>query len=253
MRRPEPGRSAAASSSSARVATGALNSDAYSAKSAMPETLRQRMAMPRAAPLLILSRKRTNRVHVRRGVAGGSRGCVEIALIRRSDVNSGSRVSAKKGSGPAAHHPAIVSAVTDAKRRRAHRHAADASGSGTGVAPKRPAPPRRGGSFYRIGAVPQRLSRRPPSAIAMTTTISSGRGASATDTSPCRNAQTTRARPCDRAARRARVPGAATLTLEPITAWPPPIAARIGRPSIGCTQAPPCSISPATPTSAPLP
>jgi hypothetical protein len=28
-------------------------------------------------------------------------------------------------------------------------------------------------------------------------------------------------------------PGAATLTFEPMTAWPPPIAPRIGRPSIG--------------------
>jgi hypothetical protein len=35
---------------------------------------------------------------------------------------------------------------------------------------------------YRIGSVPQRLRSRPPSAIAITTRISSGRGASATDT-----------------------------------------------------------------------
>ena len=42
----------------------------------------------------------------------------------------------------------------------------------------------------RIGAEPQRLSSRPPSAIAMTTMISAGRGASASDTvivSKCSN------------------------------------------------------------------
>src|SRR5947209_13362960 len=47
-------------------------------------------------------------------------------------------------------------------------------------------------SYHRIGAVPQRLASRPPSAIAMTMTISSGRGASATDTvtvSKCSNDQ----------------------------------------------------------------
>ena len=37
-------------------------------------------------------------------------------------------------------------------------------------------------------------------------------------------------------------PTAATFTFDEITALPPPIAHRIGLPSIGCTQAPPCSI-----------
>lgn len=47
-----------------------------------------------------------------------------------------------------------------------------------------------GKADQRIGAEPQRLARRSPSAIAMTTTISSARGASATDTvivSKCSN------------------------------------------------------------------
>jgi hypothetical protein len=35
---------------------------------------------------------------------------------------------------------------------------------------------------YRIGSFPQRLCSRPPSAIAITTRISSGRGASGIDT-----------------------------------------------------------------------
>jgi len=48
-------------------------------------------------------------------------------------------------------------------------------------------------------------------------------------------------------------PAAATFTLEGMTASPPPIAARIGRPIVGWMQAPPCSISPFTPTMAPLP
>src|SRR6516165_12648356 len=46
------------------------------------------------------------------------------------------------------------------------------------------------------------------------------------------------------------VPAAATFTFDEITALPPPIAARIGLPSNGCTQAPPCSISPSPPTGA---
>ena len=41
---------------------------------------------------------------------------------------------------------------------------------------------RRTFGLYRIGSVPHRLSSRPPSAIAITTRISSGRGASATET-----------------------------------------------------------------------
>src|SRR5258705_7125814 len=47
-------------------------------------------------------------------------------------------------------------------------------------------------------------------------------------------------------------PAGATFTFEEITALPPPIAARIGLPSIGWTHPPPCSISPLTPTRAPL-
>lgn len=41
-----------------------------------------------------------------------------------------------------------------------------------------------------------------------------------------------------------KAPAAATFTFDPITAFPPPIVARIGFPSIGWTHAPPCSISP---------
>ena len=106
---------------------------------------------------------------------------------------------------------------------------------------------------HRIGSVPHRLRSRPPSAMAITTRISSGRGASATDTvivSKCGNDQN---RPCAPSGTSRLAPAAATFTFEEITALPPPIATRIGLPSIGWTQAPPCSISPLTPTSAPLP
>src|SRR5439155_22229514 len=102
-------------------------------------------------------------------------------------------------------------------------------------------------------SVPQRLRNRPPSAIAITTRISFGRGASATDTvivSKCGNDQESSLCPSGTSR---LVPAAATLTLEDITALPPPTAARIGLPSIGCAHAPPCSISPLTPTSARLP
>ena len=102
---------------------------------------------------------------------------------------------------------------------------------------------------HRIGSVPHRFRSRPPSAIAVTTRISSGRSASATDTvmvPKCGNDQESSL--CPSGTSRA-APAAATLTFDPITAFPPPIAPRIGFPSIGWTQAPPCSISPATPTS----
>src|SRR5277367_6005024 len=105
----------------------------------------------------------------------------------------------------------------------------------------------------RIGAEPQRLSSLPPSAIAMTTRISAGRGASANDTvivSKCANDQESSLWPSGTS----RIaPVVATLTFDEMTACPPPTAARIGRPIIGWTQAPPCSISPSTPTRAPLP
>ena len=110
-----------------------------------------------------------------------------------------------------------------------------------------------GFSPYRIGSVPHRLRSRRPSAIAMTTRISSGRGASATETviaSNCGNDQESSLCPSGTSS---EAPEAATLTFDPITAFPPPIAARIGFPSIGWTQAPPCSISQATQTIAPLP
>src|ERR1700730_5965958 len=106
---------------------------------------------------------------------------------------------------------------------------------------------------YRIGSVSHRFRSRPPSAIAVTTRISSGRSASATDTvmvPKCGNDQEWSV--CPSGTSRA-APAAATLTFDPITAFPPPIAARIGFPSIGWTQAPPCSISPAMPTIAPFP
>src|SRR5215469_17032792 len=106
---------------------------------------------------------------------------------------------------------------------------------------------------YRIGSVPHRFRNRPPSAIAITTRISSGRGASATETvivSKCGKDQESSLCPSGTSS---NAPAAATLTFDPINAFPPPIAARIGLPSIGWTQAPPCSISPATPTIAPLP
>src|SRR5262249_41596960 len=107
--------------------------------------------------------------------------------------------------------------------------------------------------LYRIGSIPQQFRSRPPSAIAITTRISSGRGASATETrmvSKCGNDQDSSLCPSGTS----RIaPAAAIFTFDPITAFPPPIAARIGFPSIGWTQAPPCSISPATPTIAPFP
>src|SRR6516162_9913980 len=95
-----------------------------------------------------------------------------------------------------------------------------------------------GVASYRIGSVPQRFRSRPPSAIAITTKISSGRGASATNTvivSKCGKDQESSLCPSGTS----RIaPAAATLTFDPITAFPPPIAARIGFPSIGWTQAP---------------
>src|ERR1700719_3845085 len=74
--------------------------------------------------------------------------------------------------------------------------------------------------------------------MAITTRISSGRGASATDTvivSKCGNDQESSLCPSGTSS---KAPAAATLTFDPMTAFPPPIAARIGLPSIGWTQAP---------------
>src|SRR5207248_11448722 len=78
--------------------------------------------------------------------------------------------------------------------------------------------------IYRIGSVPHRLRRRPPSAIAITTRISSGRGAAATETvivSKCGNDQESSLCPSGTSS---KAPAAATLTFDRITAFPPPIA-----------------------------
>ena len=81
-----------------------------------------------------------------------------------------------------------------------------------------------GVASYRIGSVPQRFRSRPPSAIAITTRISSGRGASATDTvivSKCGKDQESSFWPSGTPS---KAPAAATLTFDPITAFRPPIA-----------------------------
>src|SRR6516165_1402959 len=85
---------------------------------------------------------------------------------------------------------------------------------------------------HRIGSMPQRFRSPPPSAVAIMTRISFGCGA-ATDTvivSKWGNDQGSSLCPSGTS----RVaPAAATFTFDEITALPPPIAARIGLPSIG--------------------
>jgi hypothetical protein len=80
----------------------------------------------------------------------------------------------------------------------------------------------------RIGSVPQRLCSRPPSVTTITTTISFGRGASATDTIiVLKCAKDQESSLCPSGTSRL-APAAATFTFDEITALPPPIAARIG-------------------------
>jgi hypothetical protein len=78
--------------------------------------------------------------------------------------------------------------------------------------------------YYRIDSFPQRFWSRPPSAIAMTTRTSFGRGASATDTvivSKCAKDQESSLRPSGTSR---LAPAAATFPFEEITALPPPFA-----------------------------
>src|SRR5215471_8658238 len=77
--------------------------------------------------------------------------------------------------------------------------------------------------------------------MAITTRISSGRGASATDTvivSKCGNDQESSLCPSGTSR---LASAAATFTFEEMTALPPPIAARVGLPSIGRTRTRLCS------------
>jgi homoserine O-acetyltransferase len=105
----------------------------------------------------------------------------------------------------------------------------------------------------RIGPSPMRGWARPPSATAMITTISSGRGASATMTVMVASSGKWKMLSLLASGTSMLVPAAATLVVEGISDSPPPTAARMGWPSFGWTMAAACSSSPLTPAMAALP
>src|SRR5215831_345982 len=83
------------------------------------------------------------------------------------------------------------------------------------------------------GPLPQRGCKRPPSATAITTTISSGFGASGIDTVIVSKWSNDQDSSLWLSGRSRLAPQAATLTLDGMTALPPPTAVRIGFPSMG--------------------
>jgi hypothetical protein len=101
--------------------------------------------------------------------------------------------------------------------------------------------------------VPHRGISRPPSANARTTTISSGLGASATETVMVSKWSKDQASSLCPSGTSMVVAGVPILTFEGMTDFPPPTASRIGFPSMGWLQAPPGFISPLSPTTAALP
>src|SRR5687767_3364425 len=93
---------------------------------------------------------------------------------------------------------------------------------------------------------------RTQSLIAIATTTSLGRGASGTEIVTVPKSSNDQTLSLLENGISIAAPDPATLTLEQMTAFPPPIAARIGLPSLGCTRAWPCSSSPSAPTIAAL-
>src|SRR6516162_6624693 len=107
--------------------------------------------------------------------------------------------------------------------------------------------------MIQMRPLPTRGCGRPPSEIAIITTISSGRGASSLEIVTVARWSNDQILSLWANGTSIDVPGPPILTLDEMIASPPPTASRIGWPRRGWSIAAPCSISPPTPTIAAFP